>query len=422
MPKPIVVSVHGIRTHAPWQKVLGTVLARHDLVHVSYDYRYFNTFRFLWPPARARQVKAFCDYYNDHLRPSPVKKGRSPGPPPSLVAHSFGTYIMGHAMLKHRSIRFDKMIVCGSILPTDFDWATLFQRGQVNEVRHEYGYMDRPVRVAGWVVRGAGASGAKGFDFSAAAFTQVPYAYHAHSDYFAGPHIEAEWMPFLLRKPVELSVVAGRDVNEPEVFERYLDASRGIDLQCYGHLPELEQADVPRGRSREWIGMEPDIYTFLVDARQGVKGYLNAMPLTDEAFEGVRSGRLTDRDILPGHLSPFRTDDSVKLYLMSIAIAPDARRIGEGLHQPAMQQLMFGLTDKLVNYHTSAGIRVEEIVAAGWTPEGQLLARYLGMKEVGKDMLGHPVYSLRLADAAPNRRMFAGLRKLVELYRSAGRA
>lgn len=66
-------------------------------------------------------------------------------------------------MQKYPDMRFDKIILCGSILPIDFDWSTLFDRDQVNFVRNEYGLRDFWASGVGSFIRDTGASGKKGF-------------------------------------------------------------------------------------------------------------------------------------------------------------------------------------------------------------------------------------------------------------------
>jgi hypothetical protein len=71
-----------------------------------------------------------------------------------------------------------------------------------------------------------------------------------------------------------------------------------IDKERYGKIPYYKKAQVARGRSMEWIGINPDIYTFLFDqTSKALVGYFNAMPMTDEAFEKPNTGELLDNQI-----------------------------------------------------------------------------------------------------------------------------
>jgi pimeloyl-ACP methyl ester carboxylesterase len=132
--------------------------------------------------------------YRQELQDKDVKLEE--GQCPSIVAHSFGTYILGNALLKYDWLRFDKIILCGSILPQDFPWDELIERGQVQAVRNEYGTEDMPTRVVKWFVAGTGPSGRKGFSRSHSRFEQERFEY-THSEYFDKGHMEAKWLPFL---------------------------------------------------------------------------------------------------------------------------------------------------------------------------------------------------------------------------------
>jgi pimeloyl-ACP methyl ester carboxylesterase len=61
---------------------------------------------------------------------------------PSILAHSYGTYIAAHAMLKYPQIKFDRMILCGAILRPEFPWDKVAANGQVRAVLNQYGGQD----------------------------------------------------------------------------------------------------------------------------------------------------------------------------------------------------------------------------------------------------------------------------------------
>jgi len=124
----LVICLHGIRTWARWQKIVAEVLGDQSIKFKLYDFGWYGLRKFLWDRSNERMVDEFYDKYN-----AIVKQYSSIDPAnylkrPSVVAHSFGTFVVGKCMLKYDSVRIDKLILCGSILPTDFDWATLLAR------------------------------------------------------------------------------------------------------------------------------------------------------------------------------------------------------------------------------------------------------------------------------------------------------
>jgi len=145
------------------------------------------------PWARLAKVRWFRETYQREF-------GEDAGAPqrehPSIVAHSFGTYILGNALLRYPYLRFDKVLLCGSILPCHFPWDRILERGQVQAVRHEYGRDGAWARVLGWFVPGTGTSGTEGFA------VQHPHLEQERLDFTTGrhpfdpAHMHEKWLPF----------------------------------------------------------------------------------------------------------------------------------------------------------------------------------------------------------------------------------
>ncbi|OCF90587.1 serine/threonine-protein kinase [Nocardia brasiliensis] len=188
---PVVVALHGIRTHAAWQRAFTEVAGRAGLgTHVDlWNFGYFSVLRFLLPWARLSKVRWFRQVYQQEF-------GTGSQEPPSIVAHSFGTYILGNALLRYPYLRFRKVLLCGSILPTNFPWDQLIERGQVQAVRNEFGSEDVWTRAVNWFVSGTGPSGLQGFSAQCPRLQQENFTF-AHSEYFERGHMNSRWLPFL---------------------------------------------------------------------------------------------------------------------------------------------------------------------------------------------------------------------------------
>jgi pimeloyl-ACP methyl ester carboxylesterase len=419
---PLVISVHGIRTAGRWQKSLADTLGSHKIEHRNRDYGNFGLFRFAWGPSRQHQVDDFYEFYSATAREKGLNidlddyRSR-----PSIIAHSFGSYIIGYAMKKYPDIRFDKIILCGAILPVDFDWSTLFHRDQVNFVRNEYGAKDRWAASVRALVGDAGASGQKGFQFLSTVVSQERFESFGHSDYFHRAHIESHWIPILVREPSPLQIQHGRNMG-PDIskFVAILNAVAAIDDTCFSHLPNYTKLQIPRGLSTTWIEINPDIYTFLLDRdRNRVCGYINAVPVQDKCFERIKAGKLKDNELRADDIKPFLQNQTLKLYLMSIAIDPVIRNASQGLYQEPFERLMSGLINKLYHYAVNCGIRVTELVAVGWTGAGTKLCMELGMQIVGEDSDGHPIYWVDLTSNEQRsvERILPGVQRLLDAYR-----
>ncbi len=160
------------------------------------------------------KVRWFRETYQTEFR-----EAAQIGALPSIVAHSFGTYILGNALLRYPNLRFDKVLLCGSILPQNFPWLQLIERGQVQALRNEYGREDIWTQAVGWFVAGTGPSGLRAFDTSHPRMIQDRFEFE-HSEYFERGHMHTHWLPFLTaqveQKPArELQVEPPKAVMRP---------------------------------------------------------------------------------------------------------------------------------------------------------------------------------------------------------------
>jgi hypothetical protein len=292
---------------------------------------------------------------------------------PSIIAHSFGSYIVGYAMQKYPDIRFDKVILCGSILPVEFDWSTLFHRDQVNFVRNEFGAQDFWASIVGSFIRDTGSSGTDGFQLLSTVVSQESFEYFEHSDYFHKHHIENHWLPVLRKEPSPLQIRHGRNMDDDmDKFVTTLDATAAIDDICFANVPDYEKSKIPRGLSREWVGVNPDIYTFVFDRRDDkVGGYINAMPVSNECFDKIKAGEIRDNQITSNDVVAFLRNQTLKVYLMSVVIDPVLRRASQGLFQEPFERLVTALIGKLYYHAINHQILVTELVAVGWTDQGK---------------------------------------------------
>jgi serine/threonine-protein kinase len=203
----VIVTLHGIRTHARWQRAFSEVATRAGLLCRldRWNFGYFSVFRFLSPWSRQAKVSWFRSTYHDEFGDQPMAQLSTERP--SVIAHSFGTYVLGNALLRYPYLRFNRVLLCGSILPTDFPWEAIIDRGQVQAVRNEYGARDVWTNAAPWFIPGTGPSGLSGFTCQHDRFEQERFDY-SHSEYFERGHMEDRWLPYLKRR---LSHITPRD-------------------------------------------------------------------------------------------------------------------------------------------------------------------------------------------------------------------
>jgi hypothetical protein len=306
------------------------------------------------------------------------------------------------------------------VLPRDFDWGTLFARDQIGAVLNECGQKDPWPRFAGYFVARAGTAGSEGFDWFGETVRNERSEWFGHSDALMRTHIQKNWVPFLLEPPYPLAIFNGRNIKNGELFETWLDhTGTVIDVEAYGGLKDYEKVEIPRGLSTEWIRVNPDIYTFLVDReKQEPAGYINAMPVSDSAYHRLRNGELTDNEVTANDVIPFGESRSIKIYLMSIAVAEDRRDWGDGLFQKSLIQLLNGFVDKLRFYAKNNRVVASHLLATSWTDQGRQLCEALGLVEVGRDRSGYSIWELVLDDmhGASRRKLTPSLKRLLRYY------
>jgi hypothetical protein len=186
-----VLSVHGMNTYGPWQKNINATLQDACIRHIPVDYG-FQIVKVVWPFAQrllddvARRVVVA---YEDHIRTA-VR--------PGAIGHSFGTLAVGHALRRNPDLALHRVVLFGSILPRNYEWKTLMERGQVERVLNEACDRDPWPRRARYCIPGSGESGCEGFDPSRPEILERKYEWTEHSGLGTALHCANVWVPFLL--------------------------------------------------------------------------------------------------------------------------------------------------------------------------------------------------------------------------------
>lgn len=197
----VVLLVHGIRTHAAWQVMVTEALESPTIRVIPIKYGYFNSLRFLAPFETSRKP---VERLEREIRA--VRK-RFPSARISIIAHSFGTYVVSKVLQEETDIDVHRVIFCGSVVKEDFRWDKVGSRVGDSEAHdgahfiiNECGTRDIwPIlgKSAGW---GYGAAGTDGFGTSL-----VHDRYHkgGHALYFNRAFVERYWKPFIHHGEVE---------------------------------------------------------------------------------------------------------------------------------------------------------------------------------------------------------------------------
>lgn len=199
---PVVILIHGIRTAAWWQNRIASVIeSETPATVIPIKYGYFDLLRFWCPFGICRSGPI------EKLRQQIEGVGKHYGDRPLIVfAHSYGTYALTRVILQNPYFRFDRIILCGSVVPSDFDWRAVEDQIRGDEKRdaiiNECGTRDIWPVMAQSGTWGYGATGTYGFGTF-----NVRDRFHdiRHSDYFTNEFVRTYWIPLVRGEKVTFS-------------------------------------------------------------------------------------------------------------------------------------------------------------------------------------------------------------------------
>jgi pimeloyl-ACP methyl ester carboxylesterase len=214
----VVILIHGIRTAARWQSRVAALLEAETGARViPLKYGYFDTLRFLCPfrlcrsgpiERLRRQIDGIRDQY--------------PGKRLVIFAHSFGTYALSRILMENPHFRFDRVILCGSIIPEGYDWSRVDSQITASEKRqaiiNDCGTRDVWPVLARSVTWGYGASGTYGFGSF-----NVTDRFHPlrHSDFFDGEFVRKFWIPAARGEAPAFSPGDKAELHSPGWFQAF---------------------------------------------------------------------------------------------------------------------------------------------------------------------------------------------------------
>jgi pimeloyl-ACP methyl ester carboxylesterase len=187
--KHIVVLLHGMNTNAEWQEAMAEAIRNSSHIEpLVVGYGNFNPVKFFIPYVfrRGRIAKVVTDLRS-------IRK-RNPEADISIVAHSFGTYIVSKVLSACSDMKFHRILLCGAIVNTDYDWDAV--SGQFKDpVINDIGRKDIwPSMAKSWSWD-FGDSGCIGFQNSLVRDRHFTFG---HSDFLNEKHMRKYWLPYLL--------------------------------------------------------------------------------------------------------------------------------------------------------------------------------------------------------------------------------
>jgi hypothetical protein len=138
----VVFVVHGIRDMGQWTDSIEKAIRSHakDVMVLRPRYGYFPMGPFLLFEDRQKYVRWFMDEYTEALARYPNATDDI-----NYIGHSNGTYVLASALAQYRTLKINRAMFAGSVVPRDYDWVDRLSRKQVQFVRNDLASAD-------WVV------------------------------------------------------------------------------------------------------------------------------------------------------------------------------------------------------------------------------------------------------------------------------
>lgn len=204
----VILLLHGIRTIGEWQDDFVETVVKHYAAQkrdapfeivpldVGKD-EVFSAWKFFIPFFwRPKAVSTFLSDWQEKQKIYGKKASYS------IIAHSFGTWVVFQALRRDSSLQFNKVIFAGSLLRRNPGWERVFRFGygqipSANRVVNDIAVKDWPVLMARFWVLGMGPSGLLGFRGIGREFVVNRRFPVGHSGLLKEEHFLKYWIPFL---------------------------------------------------------------------------------------------------------------------------------------------------------------------------------------------------------------------------------
>jgi len=215
----LLISIHGLLSRSEWMKEIAPIASSQGWIYAPYVYDINDPGLLFSENKRKKVVDDFREWAYDMMH-------RYNTPSVSVIAHSFGTYIVG-AYLNGFDINelppvtFDSIILTGSILSSNFDWEK-FRGKSVGKVYNMVAPNDEYVKfmpatdlkkLLGMSTT-FGNAGLKGFSQQSNLIVQSSNSIFTHTNTIKRDIIETKWMPFINANKYSLMAEFNRKMKE----------------------------------------------------------------------------------------------------------------------------------------------------------------------------------------------------------------
>jgi pimeloyl-ACP methyl ester carboxylesterase len=213
----LVVLVAGIRDFGMWKYELAELLRREGFSVELVNAGWINLLKFLLPVSHYRRQAE--EQIGRQVR---LAAALHPGADISIIAHSFGSYVVAN-LLEKEGIRIKRLILCGSVLPSDFDLKPIRDALQTRPddgvvVVNDVGAKDPFPALAASVTWGYGSAGS--FGFGTPGIVDRFHLDAGHSTFLTREFCQKFWLPFLR----DGTVVSAGPAMKPRAWLTFITA------------------------------------------------------------------------------------------------------------------------------------------------------------------------------------------------------
>lgn len=212
----VVLVVYGIRDVGKWQQKVGKMIdGVAGLKSVRVQFGYYDALSFVSIFGNSKRP------YQVLLRAYTDARDRYPNAKISVIAHSFGTWLVGQLIEKHPGLKLHRIILCGSVMREDYPWSDYADKVGVGvpetqmAILNECGDADIWPAVAKAASSRYGSVGRYGFNNDVHVVSR--WFTGGHGCFFSIEHMRSNWLPFLQHGIVP---TGDTDIPAPLWYER----------------------------------------------------------------------------------------------------------------------------------------------------------------------------------------------------------
>jgi GNAT superfamily N-acetyltransferase len=151
-----------------------------------------------------------------------------------------------------------------------------------------------------------------------------------------------------------------------------------IDNICFGNIDEKDQC-----HENYWNIINNYCFTFLIFDKQEPTGYIDFLKIKDGSIASFESGEVHDGELF-GYIDN-TSDKTIYLYLISICLLPEYRKLG-------LAKSLWNFAQK---FFLDNSYSIKNLFAVIWTKDGNNFLGKFEHTKISKDEYQHPIFSIK---------------------------